>query len=82
MQNIVTRVGCFYSANEVIFLNLNHMNSINHATVVSRVNSAVESILHLIPFKNMVPEITTSIDKLMGNKTEKSTYNNICTILS
>ena len=58
------------------------MNPINHDTVVIIVKAAVESIPHLIPFKNMVPEITTSIDKLMGDKTEKSTYNNICTILS
>ena len=76
MHNIVTIIGCIYSTNEVVFVYLSHMNSINHATVVSRVNSAVESILHLIPFKNIAPEITTSINELMGNNTEKSTYIN------
>ena len=76
MHNIVTIVGCFYSANEVVFVHLNHVNSINHAAAVSRVKSAVESILHLIPSKNMVPKTTTSINKPTGDKIETSTYLN------
>ena len=41
-----------------------------------RVKSAVESILHLIPSKNMVPKTTTSINKPTGDKIETSTYLN------